>query len=125
MTARRRYDQAWARAEELGVAPQLAELAERAVGELQAAEALYDELRWGKDPDGVVVLDAPAVYPGQGVTELGVLELVEYSGQKGKGRSYIWTHPFKATKPRLCVTADRRLVVVGGDYEVTERGIVG
>lgn len=125
MTARARYEQAWRRAEEIGVAPQLAELADRAVGELAAAEALYDELRWGKAPDGVVVLEAPAVYPGQGVTELGVLELVEYSGQKGRGRPYIWTHPFRRRKPLLCVTEDRRLVIVGGDYEVSERGIVG
>ena len=103
---------------------QLADVAQRAVETCGAAAALYDEIRWGQKPDALFASSAPLVLPGETLTELGVFEHVEYSGSKG-GRNYVWTHGFDPDKPRLCVNSEQKLVVVGGSYRVTERGIVG
>jgi hypothetical protein len=124
MSERQRYERAWKRAGELGVQRQLAELVERAVDTMARAAADYDYMHWGDDPDGIVVAEAPLVLPGESLAELGELEIVEYSASKG-GRHYQWWHEFEGEKPRLCVTEARELVVVGGSYTVTERGIVG
>ena len=122
--ARRQLERAWKRAGELGLEAQLAELAERAVDTAAAAAAQYDCIRWGQEPDRVFASSAPEVRAGDTLTELGILEQIEYSGAKG-GRAHIWFHPFEPDKPRLCVTREARLVIVGGDYTVTEAGIVG
>lgn len=122
--ARKRYERAWRDAEKLGIASQLAELADRAVRTLGDAESRYDSIRWGQEPDGVLVVEAPSVAPGETLTVLGTLEYVEYSGRKN-GPDTLWLHGFKKAKPLLCVNAESRLIVCGGDYRVTERGIVG
>lgn len=128
-----RYERAWDRAAELGAVAELVELVERAVSSLEHAARDYDAMRWGKAPDGVCVAGVPIIRPGQTLTELGTLEAVHYGGIKGSDDA-VWEHAFGEhgeEKPRLCFTpaakraSDRRLVIVGGDYKVTEAGIVG
>jgi hypothetical protein len=72
------------------------------------------------------VLAATAASPqsGEVLTELGTLEEVTYGTSKG-GRDALWEHAFKCPKPRLAVTEDGDLVILGGSYKVNRSGIVG
>lgn len=122
--AKERYRRAWRAARELGMELELAELAERAVASYADARDTYDAIRWGQSPDSLQAADAPAVYPGQVLAVLGRLDYVEYFGEKN-GAPTLWLHRFEAQRPQLAVNHEGKLVVVGGDYVVTDRGIVG
>jgi hypothetical protein len=90
---------------------------ERAAGE-------YRAFHWGDEPDAIVHARAPVVTPKMVLTELGTLVWVVYETAKG-GETYEWEHPFEGTRPVLASTPGGRLVVVGGSYRITPRGIVG
>ena len=111
-------------AEELGCADAIVELVERAIDSFEDADAHFSDLHWGDESTMVDVGDVAEVAAGDSIAVLGVLEVVEYYGAKG-GSDAIWVHPFEDSKPLLGVAADGRLVIVGGDYTVTEAGIVG
>lgn len=91
----------------------------------QAAARQYDRIHWGRRPDRAVRGDVAEVAPGDIVTEIGVLEEVCYAAAKGDEPAALWVHPFSSPKPWLCVAADGKLVIVGGGYSVSARGIVG
>lgn len=124
VTPRKKYERAWKRAEALGLTEQLADMSARCVETFERATRDYENVRWGDEPDALIVLEAPLVYPGEALACLGVLEQLEYSGSKGH-KHHIWFHPFEPEKPQLAVNSECKLVIVGGDYTVNDRGIVG
>lgn len=88
------------------------------------AERAFRRFHWGDDPEQTVKRSAPRVNPGDVLVELGPLVEVVYETHKA-GKTYNWVHAFKGPLPVLAQTLDGRLVIVGGGYRVTERGIVG
>lgn len=124
MSLRSRYDKAYKRAKALDMERQLVELVECAITSYGSARDQYDSIRWGQEPDALIASEAPAVQAGEVLPVLGVLEQVEYSGTKA-GEYFLWYHQFDPDKPYLCVNREGKLVIVGGSYVVTERGIVG
>lgn len=91
------------------------------------AEALdrFERLHWGRPARKVTTHEMRAP---RALAELGRLEAVEYfTNKKGDGPS-IYRHAFGeegGRKPRLAVDVETdRLVIVGGDYTVEDRGIV-
>ncbi len=63
------------------------------------------------DPGGVLVL-------------LGDLHSVCYRARKGRSATaFLYEHEFETPLPELAMNADRRLVICGGGYDVTDRGI--
>lgn len=57
--------------------------------------------------------------------ELGELVAVLYRTRKGTDSELVdYDHGFKRTRPRLCFN-DGGLIIAGGSYRVTWRGIVG
>jgi hypothetical protein len=90
------------------------------------AADLFADLHWGILPRRRIMVRRPHV--GGALTQLGVLEAVEYStNKKGDGES-IYRHEFGeegGRRPRLAVDPDTRdLHIVGGSYQVERRGIV-
>lgn len=68
---------------------------------------------------------APTVEPGSVLYRLGELTEVAYWAEKD-GEEAIWVHDFsRRNLPTLAATSTGGLVVVGGGYRVTRRGIVG
>lgn len=124
MSARARLLAALERAEALGVSGQLATIAERTVDTFERAAVEYDAIRWGQTPDRCHATTLPAVAAGETLPVLGQLHYVEYDGDKG-GEWFRWCHPFEKEKPLLLVTREGKLAIAGGDYTVTDRGIVG
>jgi hypothetical protein len=89
------------------------------------ARANYARLHWGEQSTETVEADAAIVADGMVLTSLGPLVAVEYEATKG-GESAVWRHEFtEGSEPLLCVTEQEDLVIVGGKYRVTVRGIVG
>jgi hypothetical protein len=106
-----------------GLQEAIADAVERmAEGGRQAARE-YREFHWGHEADGTAVWSAPLVKPHDVLTELG--ELVEIAYETRKDEHAIWVHPFEPKRPVLASTATGRLVVVGGSYRITKRGIEG
>lgn len=61
------------------------------------------------------------------VLQVGTLEGIVYSAQvDGENKSTRFYHPFRrSSRPLLCATPDgKMLVIVGGRFRFTERGIV-
>jgi hypothetical protein len=85
---------------------------------------VYKRFHWGNEPERVTAAQAPHLDDGEVLVVLGELESLCYDTMKG-GTDAIWCHKFKHKRPLVCTTADGRLVLVGGDYSVTARGIVG
>lgn len=61
--------------------------------------------------------------PGE-VFELGTLSAVTYETTKGREHAD-WEHEFEGERPTLNADRDGNLVILGGSYRVTPRGIVG
>lgn len=110
-----------------GAVPGLQEAMADAVCQMEragrAAADEYTDFHWGNAPDGTAVWAAPMVRPHDVLTELG--ELAELAYQTTKDEAAIWCHAFDHPRPVLACTAAGRLVVVGGSYRITRRGIVG
>jgi hypothetical protein len=83
--------------------------------------------RWfnftGMEPRSIEVLPAPKV--PDTLYKLGTLLAVEYECVKD-GKRMAFRHPFKkSARPALAVSPDGRyLGILGGEFQVTERGIV-
>jgi hypothetical protein len=85
----------------------------------KAAEKFRDFTGHDPEPIGRVNIDIP-----KAASVIGELEAVIYSTVRdGKNERYI--HRFKkASRALLCVSPDgKQLLIVGGNYEFTERGI--
>lgn len=110
-----------------GDVPGLQEAIADAVGRMEsggrAAAKEYEAFHWGRPADATAAWEAPLVRPHDVLTELG--ELAEIAYETHKDERAIWVHPFESPRPVLASTAKGRLVVVGGSYRVTRRGIVG
>ena len=83
--------------------------------------------RWfnftGQAPDSLEVIPAPREYPAY--YALGKMLSVEYECVKD-GKTMRFRHDFKKTaRPALAVSPDgQQLRILGGGFQVTERGIV-
>jgi hypothetical protein len=88
------------------------------------AVKFYREFHWGRKPKRITraeVATAPAT-----LVKLGELQNVTYTAKKGKDPIADYTHDFEVPRPVLAADPEtRRLHVVGGDYKIEERGIVG
>lgn len=115
---------------ELEGRPELQAAAEAQIGALlEQAEAAADEFtefHWGDEPDAVLQAELPAIEPGATLAVLGELVRVDYATHK-RGEAATWWHAFQRRRPLLASTCSGRprLVVVGGDYTIEPRGIVG
>lgn len=89
------------------------------------ARRIYERFHWDDEPDELVETDrVPSLEDGDVLVVLGELVRVDYATHKGDDDA-IWYHEFAHRRPQLCLAPDGRLVIVGGDYRVTRRGIVG
>jgi hypothetical protein len=107
----------------LGIDQPIAQLVSRLLANAKQATRACERFRWD-DPcdDGTIVElpDPPAVR-----WELGELVAVTYDATK-RGERYHWEHHFESERPVLAFSEESQtLYVVGGDYSVTARGIVG
>jgi len=92
-----------------------------------AALKMYERSHWGQT--GAVDWRKFAVadpFHDQTV-ELGQLVSIVYRTKKGRDRELTdYEHDFRKELPRLAFTLEGRLLVIaGGSYRVSERGIVG
>lgn len=106
-----------------GLQEAIADAVERMAAGGRKAAREYESFHWGLEPDGTRAWEAPLVRPHDVLTELG--ELVEVAYQATKDESAVWVHPFQTPRPVLASTDTGRLVVVGGNYRISRRGIVG
>ena len=91
--------------------------------DVRRAVRFYRALHWENEPDRVDVV--PYEPPGPSLTALGPVVAIAYDARKG-AQDATWVHRFEHVRPVLAVDPDtRRLFLVGGDYDVDSRGIVG
>ena len=77
----------------------------------------------GHEPSTIVIADTPKV--GGPLWMLGELEGVIYNAVRD-GRRERYLHKFRKDRPALAVSFDgQQLVILGGGYQVTDRGIEG
>jgi len=91
---------------------------------IDRAKEEFRAFHWGNDAETVETADAAQLVEGDVLVVLGELNAVEYITTKGEQEA-VWCHDFGKSRPKLCTTASGRLVIVGGGYRVTPRGIVG
>ena len=89
----------------------------------KSAAREYESFHWGRSVDATVTWEAPLVRPGDVLTDLGAPTEIAYCTEKDEAA--IWVHPFSAPRPVLASTEHGRLVIVGGSYRITRRGIEG
>jgi hypothetical protein len=118
-----KLDKLCARARRLGVGPEVATLLAHYLDEVERLGAQCDDFRWG-DPrcEHVQVVTVPP--PDSIAYELGPLVSVVYEAAKG-GELCEWAHDFQPALPVLAWGDSGRLLILGGDYKVSARGIVG
>jgi|SRR5215831_2424118 len=89
------------------------------------AKRAYELTHWGRRGHGAVGA-AGAANPGHGTAvTLGRLVAVTYETRKGSDRQPVhYEHEFEGRRPVLAFH-DGGLLIVGGDYTVTEHGIEG
>lgn len=94
------------------------------VKDAHRADREYERFHWGRQAKEAVEVEVASVQDGDALIALGELRRVEYETQKGNEHA-IYFHDFSRRLPHLAATLEGRLVIVGGSYRVTERGIVG
>lgn len=111
-------------AEDLGIDDALADVMQSYIDAAAAAASEYEDFHWGDRSEGgdLVWLPPPPVV----LTEIGPLVSVVYEASK-RGEVAHWDHAFEDERPVLAYDSvnNDRLYIVGGDYQVTPRGIVG
>lgn len=111
-------------AEAMGIGEPMAQVVGAYIEQAKRAERACVDFRWG-DPctGGELVNIAPAPLV---LVEIGPLVEVTYEATK-RGELAHWVHAFEDKRPVLAYDdmGDDQLYVVGGDYKVTSRGIVG
>jgi hypothetical protein len=114
--------------DELADVPGLAEALEPVlrgyIKDAQRADKRFSRFHWGDRAAGVTVSHAPIVLPDEVLTVLGTLDRVDYETKKA-GERAIWYHNFETTRPVLAHSSAGKLIIVGGSYRVTARGIEG
>jgi hypothetical protein len=111
------------RAREADLEDEAAAALEAFLDEVEEAEEAYRETHWGDEGEGEAIstdIEVPRV-----LHALGELARVEYDTRKGDETARYY-HDFEQERPTLAVNpATGDLWIVGGDYDVTARGIVG
>lgn len=115
--------------DKLGAVPGLeayaADVLEALADEAGRADSKFERFHWGRQAQGSRVVKVPRIAPGEVLYQLGDLTEIAYDTQKGSPEWVRWVHEFKRPLPALATTQAGKLVIVGGGYRVTERGIVG
>lgn len=92
---------------------------------VRRAKAEYEAKHWGNPARGASLVNVPA--PKGPLVEMGTLKSVTYeTDKKGDGPSF-YVHDFEGKRPKLAFDGakKKRLFIVGGTYDVKNRGIVG
>jgi len=87
------------------------------------AAKFYEQFHWGDQPRELVESSAGAVGPDTVLVQLGELAEVAYEATKG-GEHAVWVHAFRNPRPVLAYSMTGQLVIAGGGYRVTARGII-
>lgn len=103
---------------------QIQQSAARIKRQIQLAEKRFSQFHWSDAPSQIQKAQAPEIRPGEVLYSLGELVAITYRASKG-GSTYDWAHDFKPSRPELASTTSGDLVIVGGDYKINQRGIVG
>lgn len=95
----------------------------------KALQAIYAGTHEGALPPLTMkTMAAPTPFRGD-LVELGALVAITYRTRKGpskgKQRYGDWEHEFRTGHLPVLAFNDTGLVILGGDYKVTSRGIVG
>lgn len=118
-----RLDRACELAEELGLEDQAADLLESYLAAVERAAEAYEGFHWDEEVDDASIVDVAP--PPRVLWQLGELIQITYLATKG-GEPTHWVHDFTPTKPVLAFDEESQtLHIVGGNYTVTDRGIVG
>jgi hypothetical protein len=88
------------------------------------AARFYSDFHWGTSAEHLEGSWVPCAGKEEILVELGTLAEVAYEADKG-GERAIWVHAFKQPKPVLAYNTSGGIFIVGGNYRVTARGIVG
>lgn len=88
------------------------------------AEDAYEAFHWGLMPDSVIHSEAGHVRSGETLCGLGELVAIAYRTKKGDEKG-VWEHEFERPKPLLTYQQSGSLIVCGGGYTITPRGIEG
>lgn len=92
---------------------------------MQRAADFYRDFHWGDEPDGFSAAKFPK--PPKVGTKLGTLHAVTYETHKD-GERALWEHEFGeegGAKPDLVADPkSKQLYIIGGDYDITARGII-
>ncbi len=91
------------------------------------APPTFREAHWGIDPKRKEPFDVPDPRDNTAMIALGELVAATYGTKKGGDKRITdYEHTFERKRPMLCYgNKDGKLYVVGGDYKVEKRGIVG
>lgn len=94
--------------------------------QLKAAIATYTRVHWGeRGNERVTRMSAPDPYFAP-AAEMGELVQVVYRTTKGgEGGEVYYHHDFEGRLPILAFNSPRGLLICGGSYRVSTRGIVG
>jgi hypothetical protein len=84
----------------------------------------FKRFHWDDEAREIIEATAPGVPRGAVLYQLGELVQIVYRASKA-GDVFDWEHDFKTPRPALAATRAGGLVIVGGSYSVTDRGIVG
>lgn len=87
-------------------------------------EKIYE--KWhGKSPKSLIEIDIPDLELGTEWLVLGKLPEIMYRSAKYENEVYQYRHKFKKQPFLLTDPAGKVLLIVGGNFTITERGIVG
>lgn len=87
------------------------------------AEDAFEAFHWGRRPRRKLVADVPPL-PAEAF-ELGKVISITYEATKGRQHA-AWEHDFGEPRPTLAADPEgEQLLILGGGYRVTDRGIEG
>lgn len=92
--------------------------------QLDRAADDWRAFHWGDEPSEIIDADVYRPNPREVLTVLGKLKRVDYETPKA-GELAIWWHEFSRPCPYLAASESGKLLIVGGRYRITPRGIVG
>jgi len=91
---------------------------------VEKAEQLYEEWH-GKQAKSLIDMEIPNLSLDEPLIVLGKMPEIMYRSSKYENRVYQYKHVFKKM-PFLCSDSTGQImVIVGGNFKITERGIIG
>lgn len=90
-----------------------------------SARAEYEAKHWGIPAKGARQVKVPS--PKGSLVEMGTLKGVMYETEKKGDGPSVYVHEFEGKRPKLAFdqSKKKRLFIVGGTYDVKDRGIEG